>query len=361
MAETLTMDRLEKLLETMDPAAIRAMHGQAPLPAECEALLAAFEAMDEDLDALKLADTPPALPELQESRQEDLAAVPLMASTTPARRSNWKRHLSWALPIAAALVFGVLITTDEIKDEFSPAAMDTQKNAGAPIPEKMISEDLMEEEAALSDSPASFAESEPILESPPPSAIVNTSPPAEKPVKKEKVSLSRDEAKPSNPYRAPESIIPEPQADDILSREGVILRSQADAPPPIEAREFIAGGNSLPPRMILDEETPTADLALYRTWLDDYRTRYGAQQSTDSLFEGSLNLPWPSQQQTSPTAGKKIKTARSPAALSFGEPRFFNTEVMVTWIWTGPDGEVRQGQISLSLNSQGICSQIRPL
>ena len=89
----LDLDVLEQLLETMEPSEIRARYKRelASLP-ECGALLDHFESMDGYLSELKASVGPP-------------PAIRLP------KNNRWTRIMPWALPLAAALVFGVLIIT----------------------------------------------------------------------------------------------------------------------------------------------------------------------------------------------------------------------------------------------------------
>ncbi len=108
MAETWNLDRLEGLLEQMEPDEIRARYG-AELAAhpQCLAMLDAFEGLDERLQQLKES-VPPA-PALAVATRP----VPLLFSVPQAPRPAFPRWrwTRWALPVAALLVVGLLLVT----------------------------------------------------------------------------------------------------------------------------------------------------------------------------------------------------------------------------------------------------------
>lgn len=86
----MNLDRLEELLETMSPEDIRAQYGEAlAKDPRCEAMLTAFEGMDDHLKQLK--DAVPA-PEFRPPKKAWLPAT-----------------VTWALPQAAVLVLGIML------------------------------------------------------------------------------------------------------------------------------------------------------------------------------------------------------------------------------------------------------------
>lgn len=108
MSDTLSLDQLEQLLETMAPAEIRARYGAAlAANPRCESMLRHFEQIDEQLAALADAESAPPLPDFAALLAERAAAEPKVVPL-PARR-NSLRWLVMAGPIAAALVVALLI------------------------------------------------------------------------------------------------------------------------------------------------------------------------------------------------------------------------------------------------------------
>jgi len=87
MTEELNLDRLEELLETLEPAQIRSQYAQqlGKNPA-CNDMLKMFEDLDEDLVQLKMADPAPVI--------------------RTRRRPRFPMH--WALPLAAGLMVAFL-------------------------------------------------------------------------------------------------------------------------------------------------------------------------------------------------------------------------------------------------------------
>ncbi|CAM2066522.1 hypothetical protein SCOR_14185 [Sulfidibacter corallicola] len=91
MTDKLDLDRMEALLETMEPEEIRSQYGAALAEApECERMLHHFEAMDDHLDHLKSVDPAPAM-------------------VLPKRRRA-RSVLTWAVPLAAIVIIAVLVS-----------------------------------------------------------------------------------------------------------------------------------------------------------------------------------------------------------------------------------------------------------
>ncbi len=106
MSDTLSLDQLEQLLETMTPAEIRARYAEAlAANPRCDAMLGHFEQMDEKLAVLADAEPAPPLPDFAavQAKRTDVEA-----KVVPLRRRSL-RWLVTAGPIAAALVVALLI------------------------------------------------------------------------------------------------------------------------------------------------------------------------------------------------------------------------------------------------------------
>jgi chemotaxis protein histidine kinase CheA len=109
MTEPLSLDRLETLLESMEPADIRAQYREelARKP-RCEAMLAQFERMDDDLGALKQAEPAPrtstGVVDASWLEKPDSAA-----SVVHLKQRFGHGMMGWALPLAAVVVMGLLI------------------------------------------------------------------------------------------------------------------------------------------------------------------------------------------------------------------------------------------------------------
>ncbi|CAM2008277.1 hypothetical protein [Acanthopleuribacter pedis] len=123
MSEPMTLDRLEELLETMEPAEIRRDYA-AELAADprCEAMLEHFEKLDANLEALAELEPAPAIP----VPRAEGAVVSL-----PKRRPL-VRWLTFVAPLAAALVVALMISNDwhpqQVLDDVPVAAEPTTRD-----------------------------------------------------------------------------------------------------------------------------------------------------------------------------------------------------------------------------------------
>lgn len=150
MAETWNLDRLEGLLEDMEPEEIRARYG-AELAAypQCLAMLDAFEGLDGQLKQLK--DSVPAPPLVAAAKSEPVL-VSLPQSPRPASGSwQWTR---WAMPLAALLLVGILLLTRAPQRALEQAVVTTPAveevvPAAEPAPPPVSQDtELLAEEAA---------------------------------------------------------------------------------------------------------------------------------------------------------------------------------------------------------------------
>lgn len=98
MAKPMDLDQLEKLLETMEAEEIRAKYGDQLTPV-CQAFLASFEELDQQLAELKTFEQAPQLP------KSGLQAGKSAAKVVPIWVSN---QLKWALPLAAVIIAAFL-------------------------------------------------------------------------------------------------------------------------------------------------------------------------------------------------------------------------------------------------------------
>ena len=164
MAERLDLDRLEQLLETMNPAEIRARFGpQLAAQPECRTFLGHFEAMDAHLARLKYAQEPPVLklPErgaLLESgaptalEGDPTAPVEALSVVRPRRLPTAKTGSGsfWVLPLAAALLLGLFMGSEiwfkessSVRQELFPLKRDAPE-AGEPASADRNAADLDE-------------------------------------------------------------------------------------------------------------------------------------------------------------------------------------------------------------------------
>ena len=139
MAEKLTVDRLELLLEEMEPSEIRALHArQLSEDPQLERFLASFEGLDQQLSDLKILDP------------------------TPVFRRKPRSIMSWALPLAAAMVFGLLWVAkiplgDMVQNVPISEDMVLEETVSAPV----ASAELPEAELAAELPEAELSEPEP--------------------------------------------------------------------------------------------------------------------------------------------------------------------------------------------------------
>lgn len=110
MSNNLNLDRLEELLETQDPAEIRAHYAEAlAANPECAAMLDAFEALDDYFATLKAADPVPEVTPLTQLPPVD-EAVPAPTVVRPMRPKPKRRPIIMRfMPLAAVLVAALLI------------------------------------------------------------------------------------------------------------------------------------------------------------------------------------------------------------------------------------------------------------
>lgn len=117
----MTLDRLEELLETMTPVEIRAKYAIALQENEaCEAMLVAFEQLDENLQALKIEEPAPGF--------------------QPPKRSKIGLFATVALPLAAVVVLGLLLNTGLLDKQAEAVSTEAEV-----VKRKVMFEPVMEE------------------------------------------------------------------------------------------------------------------------------------------------------------------------------------------------------------------------
>lgn len=152
MAETLDLDKLEELLETMEPAEIRTRYADALAahPA-CNHMLTTFEDMDDDLLALKASVGPAPTARKQEAAH----TIPLGAPSAPSPKTPRYWRLQFALPLAAVVVFALVFLLRLPGPEENMTAMSADTMEMTPMEEPLIeADDLVVAESAESDGMA---------------------------------------------------------------------------------------------------------------------------------------------------------------------------------------------------------------
>ncbi len=254
MAETWNLDRMEQLLEDMEPAEIRSRYA-AELAAhpQCLAMLEAFEGLDEGFSRLK--EMVPATPRLREPAPVE--ALVLGQPQTPRAPRPIKHWSRWAMPLAAMLLLGILLTTRTAQKVLSEAAQPRQ----APLrtaetaepPDQILSVDKQVPEPAQSMPPATEPTAADTLEAGPREAM-KADPAPERPslrksAKKEAYEEQRqNELKTAKPRPlSPAQEQPQPQREADASAE-TLGQAMRDEPAQAEAELMAAAAPAPPPR-----------------------------------------------------------------------------------------------------------------
>ncbi|MDJ0839717.1 MAG: hypothetical protein QNK37_24580 [Acidobacteriota bacterium] len=398
MAEKLNLDRLEELLETMEPAKIRETYA-AELDDAGLRMLATFEALDDDLGVLKAVDPAPPLPQAPAAPRARI--IPFMKY----------------LPMAAVLVGGLLIYTLVFQpDQMQTAPMEesdvaersvTETIADAPQPMDDISEVLEEESRPQADrsaetspqlqraekrkaAPKPAPQAEPVASKPlpqPPSEPVSerskksTEPQTTLPVRSkegksrpaapavgekgrtqpaalpealvaEKAPEAAGETQAAPAEAIPEALAEEEDAEAVTtapanrSRRTTLQSTdfrQADAPAQNlrseeDAADYVQGVVSLSP-----PDPIYRWLALFSVWTDNKPPR--------NMFTRKARIEWPT--------AVPVTDRRPALNLSWTGDRNEDGAYILEWRGTGP-AEGKQGNLLCTLNKKGRCTKLIP-
>ena len=150
MTEKLTMEHLESLLETMEPAQIREQYSADLVKnPQCQQFLQAFEEMDENLSLLKDLDAPPAF-----AKPLDAPIFVQVPKPPPSKQSIYLRLTRFALPLAAILVLGLLWGYRFLQLNPSNQAMPDMDDMAAAVPvEPSVSQPVTSMDASPAEAP----------------------------------------------------------------------------------------------------------------------------------------------------------------------------------------------------------------